>query len=166
MRRLDFGAAVVAGLVAGAVFLVLEMIMVPVFLDGSAWGPPRMMAAIILGQGVLPPPATFSLGIFIVALVLHFVLSIIYVMIAGLLAPASRLSAALLGGILGLVLYVVNFYGMTAVFPWFAMARNWVSIFAHIVFGVVAGWMYVSLVHSRHHEEVLLNRKLERTPTR
>ncbi|MEX2282843.1 MAG: hypothetical protein WEE89_10215 [Gemmatimonadota bacterium] len=24
------------------------------------------------------------------------------------------------------------------------MARNWVSIFAHILFGALAGWVYVS----------------------
>jgi hypothetical protein len=39
-------------------------------------------------------------------------------------------------------LYLINFYGFTAVFPWFAMARNWVSVFAHIIFGAVAGLAY------------------------
>jgi len=41
--------------------------------------------------------------------------------------------------------YFVNFYGMTAVFPWFAMARGWIGIFAHIVYGAVLGWVYASL---------------------
>lgn len=26
--------------------------------------------------------------------------------------------------------------------PWFAGARNWVSIFVHIIFGAIGGWWY------------------------
>lgn len=50
-----WSAAVWAGVIAGAVFLVLEMVMVPMFLDGSPWGPPRMIAAMAMGEEVLPP---------------------------------------------------------------------------------------------------------------
>jgi hypothetical protein len=31
------------------------------------------------------------------------------------------------------------------IFPWFAMARNWISVFSHVMFGLVAGWMYLAL---------------------
>ncbi len=48
----------------------------------------------------------------------------------------------MIGAVFGLVVYLVFFYGMTAVFPWFAEARNWVSLFAHVMFGVVLGWAY------------------------
>jgi len=58
--QLDWKAAVWAGVIAGLVFLILEMIMVPVFANGSPWGAPRMMAAIVMGQGVLPPLVTFD----------------------------------------------------------------------------------------------------------
>ncbi len=63
MNKQFFKAAVIAGLIAGAVFMMLQMIMVPVFMNGSPWGPPRMVAAIILGKHVLPmpgQPVTFS----------------------------------------------------------------------------------------------------------
>ena len=53
-------AALWAAIIAGIVFMMLEMIMVPVFMGGSPWGPPRMIAAIGMGKGVLPPPATFD----------------------------------------------------------------------------------------------------------
>lgn len=36
----DLRSAAIAGLIAGVVFLVLELIMVPVFGGGSPWGPP------------------------------------------------------------------------------------------------------------------------------
>jgi hypothetical protein len=75
--QLDWKAATWSGIIAGFVFLALEMVMVPVFAGGSPWGPPRMMAAIVLGEGVLPPPATFDLGVIMAAMGLHFVLSIV-----------------------------------------------------------------------------------------
>lgn len=142
----DWGAAVKAGLIAGLVFLVLEMLLVPIFLGGSPWGPPRMIAAIVMGRGVLPPPPTFDLGVFVVAMVLHFALSIGYTLVlAAIIAGMSRGTALTTGAVYGLVLYLVNFFGFAAAFPWFAMARNWVSVFSHIVFGLVAAGAYVAL---------------------
>lgn len=143
---IDVKAAVSAGVIAGAVFLILEMVMVPLFAGGSPWGPPRMIGAIVLGQGVLPPPATFALGVVLVALIVHFVLSIVYALgLAWVVRAMAHGTAVLLGGAGGLVLYFVNFYLFTAVFPWFAQARNWIGIFAHIVFGLVAVWAYLRL---------------------
>jgi len=47
--------AILSGLIAGLVFLILEMVMVPLFLGVSPWALVRMIGAIVLGQGVLPP---------------------------------------------------------------------------------------------------------------
>lgn len=126
--QLDWKAATWSGIIAGVVFLALEMVMVPVFGGGSPWGPPRMMAAMGL----------------------HFVLSIVYAVIFALAVSRLSLGPALgLGGVGGLILYLVNFYGFTALFPWFAMARNWISIFGHLVFGLVAAGAYVGI--RKHH---------------
>jgi uncharacterized membrane protein YagU involved in acid resistance len=145
-RTVDWSAAIWAGVIAGAVFLVLELLMVPMFLGGSMWAPPRMIGAIVMGKGVLPPPATFDLGIVAVAMAVHFVLSIAFALVLALLISRLGFGAALAVGVVyGLVLYFVNFYGLTALFPWFAMARNWVSIFTHVVFGLIAAWAYVRL---------------------
>lgn len=141
----DFGRAVKAGLVAGLVFLILEMVLVGTVGGGSPWGPPRMIGAMVLGEGVLPPPATFDLTVVLVAMAVHFILSIILAVIFGLLIGGRAFETPvllLLGGVFGLVVYFVNFYGMTAVWPWFEMARNWISIFAHIVYGVVLAWVF------------------------
>lgn len=147
--RPDWTAAVWAGVIAGLVFMMLEMILVPMFMGGSPWGPPRMIAAIALGEGVLPPPDTFAPGILAVAVVVHFALSIVYALIlAALIAGSSRGTAIWVGAGFGLVLYLVNFYLFTAIFPWFAMARNWISVFSHIMFGLVGGWAYVALRRS------------------
>lgn len=145
----DWRAAVWAGFIAGAVFLALEMALVPIFLGGSPWDPPRMIAAIVMGEGVLPMPGQTSpvtASIVLAALAVHFVLSVAYALILAVLIARLRPASAVAVGIaFGVVLYVVNFYGFTAIFPWFAMARNWVSIFSHAVFGLAAAWPYTAL---------------------
>jgi hypothetical protein len=102
-----------------------------------------MMGAIVLGADVLPPPATFDAGIVTVGMIVHFVLSAILGIVFALVAVKLRLSrgmAILAGAVFGLAVYVVNFYGLTTVFPWFAMARGWITILAHGIFGAVIGW--------------------------
>lgn len=137
-----------SGLIAGIVFLILEMIMTPVFLGGSLWEFPRMIAAMVLGQGVLPP-ATFGFGILIVALVIHFILSWIYAAAFDWVFGGMRTGPLVgVGAAFGLALYLVNFYGFTAVWPWFAEARNWVTLFAHLVYGAVLAWSYKKFSHS------------------
>lgn len=141
--RLDVKAAAIAGLIAGLVFMMMEMALVAAT-TGSPWGPPRMIAAIGLGEGVLPPPATFDLTVMMVAMAIHFGLSIVLGLIWAVLAGRLSGMVALLVGVgFGLVVYVVAFYGMTAVFPWFAMARGWIGIVSHAVFGLVLAWAYL-----------------------
>ncbi|MGH8771688.1 MAG: hypothetical protein ACREV2_10995 [Burkholderiales bacterium] len=143
----DWSAGVWAGLIAGLVFLVLELALVPVFMGMSPWAPVRMIAAIIMGQGVLPPPDTFDLGIFLAAGAVHFGLSIVLgLILAGIFTwlhlDSSAWLSLLAGAVFGLVVYFVNFYGMTSFFPWFADARNWLSITVHAIFGIVAALAY------------------------
>jgi hypothetical protein len=136
-----------AGLIAGAVFLMLEMFMVWAFQGQSPWGPPRMMAAMIMGEDVLPPPATFSFGIVMVAMMIHFALSIVYGLLGAWIVHRFDLGWALvIGAVYGWAIYVVNFLMIAPVmFPWFGMARGWISIFAHVVFGAVLTGSYVAL---------------------
>ena len=144
--RINAKAALWAAIIAGADFMMLEMIMVPIFMGGTPWGPPRMIAAIGMGKEVLPPPATFDAGIMMVAMLIHFGLSVILAFLFAFIARGRTVAiATMIGAAFGLVVYLVNFYGMTAVFPWFAMARGWIGIFAHIVYGAVLGWVYTSI---------------------
>ncbi len=149
--RLHAGAAVVAGLIAGAVFMMLEMILVPMIMGGTPWAPPRMIAAIAMGPDVLPPPATFDLGIVIVAMMVHFALSIVLALLFALLAKGRPMGTTIMiGAVFGLVVYLVAFYVMTAFFPWFAEARNWLSLLLHVIFGAVLGWVYAMRTARMH----------------
>lgn len=147
-RKFDLGAAVWAGLVAGIVFMVLEMALVALIQGMSPWAPPRMIAAMAMGESVLPPmegPVTFDATVFAVAMAIHFALSIVLAIILGwgISRFGLGLGASVVAGLLfGLAVYVIDFYGFTMVFPWFAMACGSIGIFAHAVFGLVAGGVY------------------------
>jgi uncharacterized membrane protein YagU involved in acid resistance len=148
-RAWDVRAAGLAGINAGLIFVMLEMILMPRFLGDSPWMPPRMIAAIVMGQDVLSA-ATFDSSVFLVALVVHLILSLIYAVILAAVVHQLDLGMSLLvGAIFGLVLYFVNFYAFTVLFPWFATARNWVSIVSHLAFGIAAAWTYKGLAASR-----------------
>ncbi len=147
-NALDWKAAIWAGIVAGAVFMMLEMLLVQFFEPMSMWAPPRMIAAMVMGESILPPPDTFDAMALMVAMLIHFPLSVIFALILGWIISRWDLglvTASIAGIAFGLVIYVVNFYGFTAVFPWFADARGWVAIFSHAMFGLVLGAVYQSL---------------------
>ncbi|KON81533.1 sodium:proline symporter [Azoarcus sp. PA01] len=131
-------AGIVAGIVATAAQLALWWIFsdtLPAILFRDA----RLAAAIVMGPGVLPPPATFDVVVMLVATAVHFALSIAYgVVLAPLVAALDAPRALAAGGVFGLALFVLNMYGFTLVFPWFDAARDWITAAAHVVFGVTA----------------------------
>src|SRR5690606_7199526 len=109
------------GVTGGVIYLVLELLLVPLFVGGTVWSVLRMMAAILLGRHALPPPDTFDLPIMLAALGLHLVLSTVYgLVLSAAINRSSAGVAVLLGAMIGLVLYILNYYAFTALFPWFA----------------------------------------------
>lgn len=81
------------------------------------------------------------------ALVLHFVLGAVMGMILGaVIAPfhfdSSVGMEAAIGVAFGIVAYLVNFYGMTVVFPWFASERGSGPLLANLLFGVATAITY------------------------
>ena len=155
-RKIDLRAALWAAAAAGIVFMMLEMAMVMLVQGESPWAPPRMIAAIGMGEGVLPPPATFDAGIMAVAMAIHFALAIVLAVILawGISRFGLGTAASVVGGaVFGLAVYYINFYGFTALFPWFAMARGAISIIAHAVFGAILGGVYRLLYPSPPEHE-------------
>ena len=53
--------------------------------------------------------------------------------------------ALLAGLVFGLILYVVNMYGVTVMFPWFSEVRDWITVAAHVVFGISVAAVYIML---------------------
>lgn len=148
-RLPDWRAAAIAGVLAGVVFLLLDML-AAVMMGGSAWAPTHMIAAIVMGSSALGSSEMFDIGIVVVALIVHFALAIGMGLILGLImAPfhfdSSWGMASVVGAVYGLVVYFVDFYGMTQFFPWFAEARGWTTLLAHVIFGIVAADAYLKL---------------------
>jgi len=150
----DWKAGAWAGVIAGLAFLMLEMVLVWMARGQSPWGPPHMMAAMVLGKEVLPPPGTwapFDLKIMMTAMMIHFPVSIVYGLIGAWLVHRFDWTGALMiGAALGLAIYIVNFYMVAPVaFPWFVMGRNWIGAFSHIMFGAILGGVYIALRRPR-----------------
>lgn len=138
--RIDPGMVLFAGLVAGVVAAVAQIILwwlAGMPLPEIFFRDARLTAALIMGSGVLPPPSTPQWDVLLVATLIHFALSIAYALIPAHLAGRLRAGPTLLvGASYGLLIYVVNLYGLTLLFPWFAVARDWVTLVTHVVFGV------------------------------
>lgn len=142
----NWSAAVCAGIVAGVLSTVVQISLWSVFSDALPtllFRDARLAAAIVMGRGVLPPPASFDWSVILVATLIHVALSIAYGLIlswviSGLGAPLSLLA----GAMFGLFVYVINMYGFTTVFPWFEAARDWITVVAHLAFGIVAAAAY------------------------
>jgi uncharacterized membrane protein YagU involved in acid resistance len=146
-RAPNLKAAASSGIIAGFFFALLMMSLIPLFTGQSAWAPVRMVAAIVMGEHALESATAASdTSLAIVALFVHFALAILYAVILSYLIYRLETTRALVvGALFGLVLYAINFYAFTGLFAWFAAGRNWVSIVAHVVFGLMLAYAYKQL---------------------
>jgi hypothetical protein len=79
----------------------------------------------------------------LVATLVHFALSIAYALTLSAFISRLSMPLSLVGGAaFGLLLYAINMYGFTFVFPWFAAARDWITAATHVVFGMAAAAAY------------------------
>lgn len=138
--------AALAGVVAGTFATVIELLLwwlghVP--LPDTLFRDARLTAAIVLGASVLEPAATFEWRVMFVASVVHFALSIVYGLVLAVAVAPLRIRPSIVAGALyGLLLYAINMYGFTLVFPWFTATRDAITVAAHVVFGATAAGVY------------------------
>lgn len=132
-------AALCAGFIAGSVATFAQMLFW--WLEGTPvidtlLRDARLTAAVVMGPAVLDQDPGWRWDVLAWAAAIHFGLSAIYALIAWPVARAMTVSAALSRGCLyGTAIYVINLHGFTHLFPWFDVARGWVTILAHLVFG-------------------------------
>jgi hypothetical protein len=138
--RVDPVMALVVGIAAGTIATVAQLVLwwlADMPLVETLLRDARLTAALLMGRSVLPPPFTAQWDILLVATLIHFVLSVAYALIPALLAARLRIGSVLpIGALYGLAIYVVNLHGLTLFFPWFAIARDWITLVAHLVFGM------------------------------
>ncbi len=151
-RDVDWLAAAVAGFVAGAVMMVLELSWAASMGNVSPWRVTQLTAALTMGsEATLNAPASqFNLTVVAVALATHYALGIFSgLVLAWILAAMHRFGklgvAEAVGGTFGAVIYFVNFHILTAWAPWFAELRGWGTFILHVIFGLVAAVGYTWL---------------------
>ncbi len=141
-QLVDWRAAIIAGLIAGVAFFLLQMALTAQLL-GTPWVFARMTAAMVLGRGVLPPPATFDAGVVAVAFGLHMLLALTYTALIAFILHRWGLLVGIVGGaLLGLALFAINFGTMAWCFPWFLDLKGGIVLVSHVVFGALAGGVY------------------------
>ena len=144
-------AAVYAGVVRRVLATAVEIALWWAFTDALPdilFRDARFAAALAFGRGVLSAQA-FDWSVMFIAALVHFALSVVYALILSRLIWRLTLYPSLLAGTaFGLVLFSVNMYGFTMVFPWFEACRDWITVVAHLVFGMVAAGVY-SVLRSR-----------------
>jgi hypothetical protein len=160
-RSPDLVAAAVAGIAAGAVLMVLELLWSGAMMGEAPWRISQFVAAITMGPySVLhAPPNVFDPTIVTVALVTHYVLGISFAIVLGAVVAGYhydddvKVSLPVIGAIFGALLYLLNFYALTEVFPWFAEMRAWGTFAAHLIFGITAAELYGKLAQFRRQRQ-------------
>lgn len=154
-RATDWTAGAVAGLAAGAVLMVLDLLWSSVFNAGGPWRISHMIAPLFIGTGILDSSGyAFSVGVVSISLATHYLLGVLFGLVTAALMAQLRLDdsprqALATGGILGIVLYLVNFDILAQFLPWLANMRGGATLLANVVFGIVAAVLYWRLKRTR-----------------
>jgi len=155
-RATDWPAAAIAGFAAGAVMMVLETIWAASTGEVGPWRVAYLVAALAMGPGILHETVpVFDAGVVAVALITHYLLGIVFGLVLGAIVTrlhqrgAGGLMQEAIGALFGAALYLLNFYGLSHLFPWFQELRGWATFIVHLVFGISAALLYWKLARSR-----------------
>ena len=135
--RFQWRAAFGAGALAGLILLILPR--------GSPWSDLTFFAPVVMGREIY---AAFNMT-FLPATAIHMVVSILYgLVISRIVASLHQERAIIAGGVIGTVLYLVNFIVVTVLVSSLRGNESGV-IFTHLVFGLVAAGAYRGLLRRR-----------------
>lgn len=145
-QLVDWSSVLWAGLGAGTLFLLLNLFVTPRFAGGNAWTMLRMLASLVLGEGIVVPPATFSAAALGVGLAVHATLSLAFAALLAIVLHRWGLVVGIAGGaLLGVALYAINLFSLTLWAPWFFALHSPAFLVSHALFGASAGGLYEAL---------------------
>lgn len=138
MRQImDWQAAVWAGCGSGSLFLLLAWLLRGPLIF-------HIFASPVLGGRVLLSETTAA--VVIIGIITHLLLSVGFaLLIAFVLHRWGMLVGIVGGGLLGLALYIINFYLVSALFPWFEALTSTSMLLLHVLYGAAAGGIYEAL---------------------
>lgn len=142
-KLVDWRAVGWAGFLAGSVFMLLNLFVVPWLMGSSFWISTRLVGSILLGRDVLAPPATAHPGALVSAIAVHYVLAMAMAAIIAYVVHRGGLAGGVFGGaLLGLAFYFINYYSFSYFFPQFFAMKHGAVILSHVIFGLLAGGIY------------------------
>jgi hypothetical protein len=141
-RQMTWRAVPLAGLAAGAVYLLLMALLLPSLgLDVGLFL--RYNASLLLGGEAV---TSTDAGTLVLGLIVFVVLSLLYALLIAVIVHRWGLLVGIIGGaLLGLCVYAINYFTLTLVFPWMYALNAPILVVGHIVFGALAGGVYEAL---------------------
>ncbi|MFP4323912.1 MAG: hypothetical protein ACLFTK_15765 [Anaerolineales bacterium] len=144
-KNVSWRAIPVAGLLAGTVFLLTNLLLSWLVFDIQPGLFLRYVASLALGSDVL---TTSGEGAWIAGLGVHYALSLLFALVIAIVIHRWGLWVGIIGGgVLGLAIYAINLYTMTLLFDWFFAINSTVLAASHALFGAVAGGTYELFDH-------------------
>lgn len=144
-KYMTWRAVPFAGIAAGTVFLVTNLILMPAVLEIEAAVMLRYVASLVLGTDAL---TNDSVSVLFVGIAVHYVLSMLFTMVIAIVIHRWGLAVGIIGGgILGLAIYGINLYTFTVFFDWFFAINSNVLLMSHVLFGATAGGIYELFDH-------------------
>lgn len=138
-------AVTLAGLGAGALFLCLEVVTAYFFGTGTPFGPAHVTLHGLIGSQDVPQH--LNPGLVLAGVFLHFSLSILLAFPLALMIHPWKTSTLVpvLGLLLGVVLYFLNFNLFSFAMPLLATVRDLSMLVHYMIFGLTTAWLYKRL---------------------
>lgn len=139
-------AGVIAGVVAGAAYLLAQLV-----LAGQPHGfgpaPLQRIAAILMGPDIAPPPREWDVTVVGMALLIHFALAMVFGRFVAMLVWKRALGVAVaIGCAVGMGIFLLDFELLApSAFPWFDASPRAVTVIDHLLFGGIAAAVCVAL---------------------
>lgn len=144
-RNVTWRAIPLAGIAGGTVHLITNLLLTPLFYDVSGWLVLRYAAGLVIGNDAITSTGT---DVLVLGALVHYALSIVFSLIIAIVIHRWGLLVGMIGGaILGLAIYGINLYTMTAFFEWFFAIHSNVLLLSHVLFGATVGAVYESFDH-------------------
>ncbi|MGJ3237469.1 MAG: hypothetical protein ACFE0Q_02070 [Anaerolineae bacterium] len=139
-ENIAWRAIPISALLAGTVFLGVNMALNPVLYGVDSLFILRYFSSIVLGNAVLIDADALELSI---GVLVHYGLSFLFTFIISVVVHRWGLLVGIIGGaLLGLAIYGINFYTMTVFYEWMFALQTPLLLVSHVLFGAVAGGVY------------------------
>jgi len=155
-RRIDWGRAVVAGIVAMIVFAAIGMAYGALMRGVSPFRPLDVFGAVALGQFGPSADTGHTVATTVVgALVLLALGALSGVIIAFLVQRLARTLALVVGVLFGVAMYYVDLHGFAWIFAPLAQLRGLSSLCAYAIQGGLTAALYVAMTRATIEAEPL-----------